>query len=429
VQLYGVYRTPERVACETIYPMVARSMETHIVYDAFAGDGDLIFGLMRWLPDADARARWFGAHAFLYDVRPEAVEHMRERAIALGVPKDIARERIRVRDTLAKPPQHGENAIHITNPPWFYKGSLAKRPDAKDTWAHYFQHTSYVDVYQLAMGNDIRLGVREAVYIVPPNFLFGDAVASTIRREVFRYYTVPTIVYYAHPIFETTDQHALVVHMKRKPNPDDEPQEVELVYREPHRVLRYRERLSVANGYRAGAAFDEYVGDANRLAPHTVRWYLTWDEVLRRRGNNTVRLLEVSVYGIATADIDDELLAELRANPYFLRTLDSTNGRRAGLYRVQDEYGVEGIVAQRTHRTHPIQVRVYPPLPESYWDTVAEAFNATLERLRTQTRDGFMTCFRYGYSPRRYLGLNQAARLLKRTIFECLTQAYSASAR
>jgi len=409
--------------------MVAHAMETHTVYDAFAGDGDLIFGLMRRLPDDESRARWFGAHAFLYDVRPEAVERMRERAIALGVPIDIARERIRIRDTLAKPPQHGENATHITNPPWFYKGSLAKRPDAKDAWAHYFQRTSYVDVYQLAMANDIRLGVREAVYIVPPNFLFGDTVASAIRREVFRYYTVPTIVYYAHPIFETTDQHALVVHMKRKPNPDDEPQEVALEYREPHRVFRYRERLSVANGYRAGAAFDEYVGDDDRLAPHTVRWYLTWDEVLRRRGNNTVRLLDVSVYGIATADIDDALLAELRANPYSLRTLDSTNGRRAGLYRAQGEYGAEGVVAHRPHRTHPIQVRVYPPLPESYWDTVAEAFNTTLERLRTQTHDGFMTCFRYGHAPRRYLGLKQAERLLRRTIAECLTPAYSASAQ
>jgi hypothetical protein len=409
--------------------MVAHATETHIVYDAFAGNGDLIFGLMRWLPDDDARAQWFSAHAFLYDVRPEAVERMQERAVALGVPIDIARERIRVRDTLAKPPQHGENAIHITNPPWLYKGSLAKRPDAKDAWAHHFQGTPYVDVYQLAMANDIRLGVREAVYIVPPNFLFGDSVASAIRREVFRYYTVPTIVYYAHPIFETTDQHALLVHMKRKPNPDDEPQEVALEYREPHRVFRYRERLSVANGYRAGAAFDEYVGDDDRLAPHIVRWYLTWDEVLRRRGNNTVRLLEVSVYGIATADIDDALLAELRANPYFLRTLDSTNGRRAGLYRAQDEYGTEGVVAYRPHRTHPIQVRVYPPLPETDWDTVAEAFNMTLERLRAQTHDGFMTCFRYGHAPRRYLGLKQAERLLKRTIFECLTQAYSASAQ
>jgi len=409
--------------------MVAHAMETHIVYDAFAGNGDLIFGLMRWLPNADARARWFTTHAFLYDVRPEAVERMRERAIALGVPIDTARERIRVCDTLTKPPQHGENAIHITNPPWLYKGSLAKRADAKDAWAHYFQQTPYVDVYQLAMANDIRLGVREAVYIVPPNFLFGDSVASAIRREVFRYYTVPTIVYYAHPIFETTDQHALVVHMKRKPNPDDEPQEVAIEYREPHRVIRYRERLSVANNYRAGAAFDEYVADNDRLAPHTVRWYLTWDEVLRRRGNNTVRLLDVSVYGIATADIDDALLVELRANPYSLRTLDSTDGRRAGLYRTQGEYGAEGVVAHRTHRTHPIQVRVYPPLPESYWDTVGEAFNTTLERLRAQTHDGFMTCFRYGHAPRRYLGLKQAERLLKRTIFECLTPAYSASAR
>jgi hypothetical protein len=409
--------------------MVAHAMETHIVYDAFAGDGDLIFGLMRWLPNDDARAQWFRTHAFLYDVRPEAVDRMRDRAIALGVPTDIARERIRVRDTLAEPPQHGENAIHITNPPWLYKGTIAKCPDAKDLWAHYFQGTSYVDVYQLAMANDIRLGVREAVYIVPPNFLFGDTIASAIRREVFRYYTVPTIVYYAYPIFETTDQHAMVVHLKRKPSPDDEPQEVAFEYREPHRVLHYRERLSVANGYRAGAAFDEYVGDDDRLAPYTVRWYLTWDEVLRRRGNNTVRLLDVSVYGIATADIDDELLAEIRANPYFLRPLDSTNGRRAGLYPAQREYGVECIVAHRPHRTHPIQLRVSPPLPESCWDTVAEAFNTTLERLRAQTHDGFMTCFRYGHTPRRYLGLNQAARLLRRTLKECLTQAYSASAQ
>lgn len=187
--------------------------------------------------------------------------------------------------------------------------------------------------------------------------------------------------------------------------------------------------MKLANGYRAGAAFDEYVGDDDRLAPHTVRWYLTWDEVLRRRGNNTVRLLDVSVYGIATADIDDALLAELRANPYSLRTLDSTNGRRAGLYRAQGEYGAEGVVAHRTHRTHPIQVRVYPPLPESDWDTVAEAFNTTLERLRAQTHDGFMTCFRYGHAPRRYLGLKQAERLLRRTIAECLTPAYSASAQ
>jgi hypothetical protein len=63
-------------------------------------------------------------------------------------------------------------------------------------------------------------------------------------------------------------------------------------------------------------------------------------------------------YRVLEVGVDAALYEYVKANPLFVRTLDtgSADGR-AGLYFIPEVFGADGIVVTKaTYRTHPIQV-------------------------------------------------------------------------
>lgn len=91
------------------------------------------------------------------------------------------------------------------------------------------------------------------------------------------------------------------------------------------------------------------------------------------------------------------------------------NGR-AGLYKIKDVFGVDGIlVTKARYRTHPIQIFIEPQLLPEEQTLLMAYFNLVLEYFREKTDSEFMTTYKYSNSEytRKYLGLSQAKKLIQ----------------
>jgi hypothetical protein len=177
-----------------ILPEIAPVLTQYRWVDLFAGKGDLIFPILERIPPAD-RAEFFAEHIRLYDIQPQMVAHCIQRAVALGVPEPLAREHIRQRDTLADYPDEILRSplpvYHVTNPPYLYLGYIPKHPETRP-YLRYFtgRNEGYQDLYQIALINDLRHAVPKMAYIIPSNFLFGDAISNKIRDDLLDAYTI-----------------------------------------------------------------------------------------------------------------------------------------------------------------------------------------------------------------------------------------------
>jgi hypothetical protein len=122
-------------------------------------------------------------------------------------------------------------------------------------------------------------------------------------------------------------------------------------------------------------------------------------------------------YRVLEVGVDAALCEYVKANPLFVRTLDtgSADGR-AGLYFIPEVFGADGIVVTKaTYRTHPIQVFLEPRLPLDDLRLLRDYFNLLLEHFRALTDSEFMTTYKYFESAytRKYLGLSQAKALIE----------------
>jgi hypothetical protein len=153
-----------------------------------------------------------------------------------------------------------------------------------------------------------------------------------------------------------------------------------------------------------------------------VRYYLHWETVQQHAGAYPLRLVDANDfsgkgYRVLEVGVDAALYEYVKANPLFVRTLDtgSADGR-AGLYFIPEVFGADGIVVTKaTYRTHPIQVFLEPRLPLEDLRLLRDYFNLLLEHFRALTDSEFMTTYKYSESAytRKYLGLSQAKALIE----------------
>ena len=88
----------------------------------------MILPILDLIPQ-EKRADFFREHIFLYDIQPEMVEKAVANAMKYGIPQEVARENIQVRDTLQNYPDYKNlryPPYHITNPPYLYIGYIVK---------------------------------------------------------------------------------------------------------------------------------------------------------------------------------------------------------------------------------------------------------------------------------------------------------------
>ncbi|GBC93117.1 hypothetical protein HRbin15_01604 [bacterium HR15] len=421
----GEHLTPAQLFHDYILPEIAPLRTQYRWVDLFAGKGDLILPLLELVPPPE-RADFFREHIFMYDIQPEMVECCVQRAIQMGVPELLARQNIRQQDTLAHYPTEILNSTlpvyHITNPPYLYLGYIVKHPETQP-YLRYFEgvNEGYQDLYQIALINDLRHGIPRMAYIIPSNFLFGFSNANKIRDDFLPFYRIQKAIVFERELFEYTGVHVVLCFFERKERPVREPQRFEGL-KIAHNPRRRCYSLSPSSHYRAGSEFEEFTVRYRAKRPLKVGYYLYRETVDAHPGEFPLRIVDANgftgkEYCQHLVYVDETLFNRVRANPLFVRTLDTgTMDGRAGLYLIPEVFGADGImVSSAPYRTHPIQIFLEPTLPHEDVLLLKDYFNLLLEHFREITDSEFMTTYKYSDSAytRKYLGLSQAKALIE----------------
>ncbi len=419
----GVHLTSIDIFKKFIFPEIRNILYKYIWVDLFAGEGNLILPILEAIPN-NKRIDFFKKHIFLFDIQKEMVEKSIEKAKNYGIPIEIAKNNIKLRDTLQDYPKFLKNLnfpiYHITNPPYLYLGYIAKNSERN---LKYFlgSNEGYQDLYQIALINDLRNKLEKMIYIIPTNFLFGFSVSNKIRNDFLSFYNIKKAIIFERKIFEFTGTNVCICSFEKKTQPSQEPITFKAL-KINSKTIEKTYNLSPKNFYRAGSEFDEFVSYFQSSSPLKIRFYLTLNEVKKNKGPIEVKLLDVNNFSngyfrFNSYFINEKLYKKIKNNPLFVRTLDTGSWEgRVGIYNVKEVFGVDGIVVTKEkYRTHPIQIFITPELSFDDLCLVKNYFNLVLEYFRDITDSEFLTTFKYSNSNyvRKYLGLSQTKKLLE----------------
>lgn len=419
---FGEHLTSVDIFKDFIFPEIKNILYDYTWIDLFAGEGNLILPILEALP-RNKREKFFDEHILLFDVQKEMIEKCIEKAKSYGIPYDLARKNIKVRDTLANYPDFSQlkyPPYHITNPPYLYLGYIVKNSERN---LKYFtgQNEGYQDLYQIALINDLRNNIRNMIYIIPTNFLFGFSVSNKIRRDFLTYYNIKKAIIFEKKIFEYTGTNVCICFFEKKQKPLKELITFKAL-KINNRTIEKEYKLSPKNFYRAGGEFDDFVSYFKSKSPLRIKFYLTLDEVKKNKGTKEVKLLDANSFSngyfrFDTYLVNEKLYEKIKKNPLFVRTLDTGSWEgRVGIYNIRETFGVDGIVVTKEkYRTHPIQIFITPMLSDEDLFLIKNYFNLMLEYFRDITDSEFLTTFKYSNSEyiRKYLGLSQTKKLLE----------------
>jgi len=421
---YGEHLTSTQTFNELILPEIRDSLYSYVWVDMFAGEGNLILPLIELIPP-DKRVEFFKRHIFLFDIQEEMVKRCIANAVSYGISREMAEKNILQKDTIEHYPEFilnlGLPVYHITNPPYLYIGYIVKHPEMGHLKYFVGENEGYQDLYQLALMNDLRHGIRKMIYIIPSNFLFGFSASNKIRDDFLKYYTIKKAIIFERKIFEHTGTNVAICFFERKAAPRDEVIRFEGI-KINDEVQRRVYELNPKAHYRAGNDFEEFVRGYRAAKPLKISYYLTMEDVERSRGDFRLEVVDVNAfkngrYEKKTVYVNEELYKRVKSNILFVRTVDTgTWTGRAGLYVVRDVLDVDGIlVSKAKYRTHPIQIFIEPQLSLADQALLKDYFNLVLEYFRHKTDSEFMTTYKYSDSEyiRKYLGLSQAKDLIR----------------
>lgn len=422
---YGEHLTPIQIFEEFILPEIKDYIHQYIWVDLFAGEGNLILPILNLIPEHE-RVEFFKKHIFLFDIQKELVEKAICNAARYGIPSEVAQKNICLRDTIKDYPVFlfdlGLPIYHITNPPYLYIGYIVKHPETQN-YLNYFQgkNTGYQDLYQICLINDLRHGIKNMIYIIPSNFLFGFSVSNKIRSDFLPYYNIKKAIIFEKEIFEFTGTNVLICFFVRK-----DFQKLEALSFEGIKINKTTQKkqyiLEPKNKYRAGNDFEDFVNIYKASKPLQIKFYLTLEEVENTRGTFKVEVLDVSTfkggkYPKTEIFVNEYLFNKIKTNILFIRTVDTgTLSGRVGLYVIKEIFSVDGLlVTKEKYRTHPIQIFIEPALPIEEQILLKDYFNLILEHFRKKTDSEFMTTYKYSKSEytRKYLGLSQTKKLIQ----------------
>ena len=216
-RFYGEHLTPAQICEEYILPCIRDKLWDHLWVDLFCGEGSLIYPLVKTV-EPSRRHEFFAEHVLMFDIQEDQVEKAIDKAVEMGISRSVAEKRIMVRDTLADYPAEMFGklpTVHITNPPYLYLGYIAKK--AREH-LKYFKgnNDGYQDLYQVALANDMRAGLEEFIYIIPTNFLYGDAVSNKIREDLMFFYKIEEAFLFETRIFHHTGTNVGIFFFKKK---------------------------------------------------------------------------------------------------------------------------------------------------------------------------------------------------------------------
>ena len=424
-RVYGEHLTSIEIFKEFILPEIKDKLYSYIWVDLFAGKGNLILPLLELVPKQE-RIDFFKKHIFLFDIQEEMIKKAIKNAEKYGIPREIAEQNIIQRDTLREYPKFLLNLdlplYHITNPPYLYIGYIKKHKETQQ-YVKYFkgENEGYQDLYQLALINDLKNGIKNMIYIIPSNFLYGLSGSNKIRNDFLRYYTIKKAIIFEKKIFENTGINVAICFFERKSIPRHE-----VITFEGIKInTKIKKRIYFLNPkyhYRAGSEFDEFVDNFKAKKQLNVKFYLTIEDVEKNKGNFEVDVIDANAfkgkkYEKRKIYVNENLYNKIKSNILFVRTVDTGKiDGRVGLYVIKDVFKVDGIlVTKAKYRTHPIQIFIEPEISKENQILLKDYFNLILEYFRKITDSEFLTTYKYSNSEytRKYLGLTQVKKLIQ----------------
>ncbi len=423
----GVHLTSTDTFLEYIFPEIENDLHDYIWVDLFCGEGNLILPILDSIP-IEKRNDFFSKNICMYDIQPEMVDKTIEKATSYGISENIAKLNIKQRDNLMNYPRElirkSLPIYHITNPPYLYLGFIRKH---KETESHlkYFKNENegYQDLYQIAMINDLRNDIKNLVYIIPSNFLFGAAVSNKFRMDFLEYYKISKMYIFETQIFEFTGTNICMGFFKRK----NKPSLTDIRFdgkkiKKNNKVLDIKYILKPEWKYRGGAYFDDFTQKYEAKNPLNVKYYLLNEEVQNNKGDQFITVIDTNAYisndyKRLKIQINEDLKNRVLNNILYVRTVDTGSYKgRVGLYEIKDDFDVDGIyVSKATYRTSPIQIFLDPTLTLKNQILLKKYFNLLLEHFRKTLDSDFLTTYKYSNAEytRKYLGLTQVRKLIQ----------------
>jgi len=424
---FGTHMTSIDIFMEFIYPEVKDKLQDYIWVDLYAGEGNLVLPLLKKV-ESYKRENFFRDHVFLFDIQKKMVKTCISNARSYGISESVAKNNIQVRDNLESFPDSlkklNKPIYHITNPPYLYLGYISKHESTQNLLRYFERENSgYQDLYQIAMMNDLRNDLKDLIYIIPSNFLYGASVSNKFRNNFLKYYNIWKMIIFETRMFRFTGTNICIGFFKRKIKPQNEINSFNGTKIYPNGDISERKyNLDPKFKYRAGSEFMTFLKKFKTYEPLKVSYYLLIEEINKNLGENEVILLDANQYNNGkyerlTFSVNKELYKKIMGNILFVRTVDTgSNDGRVGLNDIKNIFNVNGIlVSGNTYRTHPIHIFLKPEISIKKQILLRKYFNFVLESFRSKLDSEFLTTYKYSNASytRKYFGLNQARRLIE----------------
>lgn len=423
----GVHLTSKGIFKEYILPEIKEKLFNYLWVDLYAGEGNLILPILDEIPIKE-RLNFFEDHIYLFDVQPEMVVRCISNAVSYGIPIDIAKKNIAIRDNLESFPLFLKNkkfpVFHITNPPYLYLGYIRKHEETKIHLKHFIGiNEGYQDLYQIAMINDLRNNVENIIYIIPTNFIFGAAVSNKFRKDFLKYFNILKMYIFETKIFEFTGTNICISFFRKKKLPKTEEQEFNgIKFKNKNKKLERWYHLIPKYKYRGGSEFDKFVQEKLASKPLKVIYYVQKHEMEKNLGDLPIEVIDTSNY-ISSNYLRIELKVNnayhrrITSNILYVRTVDTGSYKgRAGLSIIRDDFDVDGVyVSGNTYRTSPIHIILEPEISKDDQILLKDYFNFVLEFFRKKLDSEFLTTYKYSKAEytRKYLGLTQVRKIIE----------------
>lgn len=424
----GVHLTSSETFLRYIYPEIEDKLHKYLWVDLYAGKGNLIFPALENLPQ-EKKEGFFKEHIFLSDIQEEMVKKCIKRAIDLGISEKLARQNIQKRNNLASfPSVLRENfkypIFHITNPPYLYLGYIRKHEETKKHLKYFKgKNEGYQDLYQIAMLNDLRNIVKNLIYIIPSNFLFGSSVSNKFRLGFLKYYDVKKMYIFEKKIFEFTGTNIVIGFFQRKKEPKHDTIKFKgIKFKKNDKIVERNYHLRAKYKYRAGSEFNMFIDKFKAKEPLKVSYYLKKSDVEENKGDNEIEVIDTSEYesneyNRKTLKVNKNLKTKVQSNNLYVRTVDTGSyDGRVGLYNIKEDFQVKGVfVSGNTYRTSPIHVFLEPTISSENQELLRRYFNCLIEYFREKLDSEFLTTYKYSNAEytRKYMGLTQTRSIIK----------------
>lgn len=424
---FGVHLTSSQIFLEYIFPEIRDKLMDFIWIDLFCGKGNLILPILNYIPKKD-RNSFFKEHIFLSDIQEKMIKSCYKTAQKYGISLKVAEQNIICRDNLESFPtflkEKNYPLYHITNPPYLYLGFIRKNEKTKNHLKYFNEkNKGYQDLYQIAMINDLRNNIKNLIYIIPSNFIYGATVSNKFRLDFLKYYNILKMLIFETQIFRFTGTNIFITFLKRKSKPNLDPIIFEgIKYKKNNIVLNRKYYLEPEFKYRGGSEFDKFLLKFRSRNPLKVQFYLKQEDIKKNIGDNKLSVIDTSHYKSGKylkkdLYVNNSIIEKVKSNNIYVKTVDSgSNKGRVGLYEIKEDFGTEGIyVSGDTYRTSPIQIFLLPTISKKDQELLLLFFNYLLEHFRKKLDSEFLTTYKYSNADytRKYLGLTQVRKLIK----------------